>query len=72
MEFFISSEMTIIDNTILFVKQQLENAEGGHDWFHIERVYKNALLIAEEEECDLTVVKLAALLRYCRFKISWW
>ena len=54
--------MTIIDNTILFVKQQLENAEGGHDWFHIERVYKNALLIAEEEECDLTVVKLAALL----------
>jgi uncharacterized protein len=54
--------MTIIDNTILFVKQQLENAEGGHDWFHIERVYKNALLIAKEETCDLTVVKLGALL----------
>ena len=54
--------MTLIDNTILFVKQQLENAEGGHDWFHIERVYKNALLIAKEEDCDLTVVKLAALL----------
>ena len=54
--------MTLIDNTILFVKQQLENAEGGHDWFHIERVYKNALLIAKEEGCDLTVVKLAALL----------
>ena len=55
--------MALIDNTILFVKQQLENAEGGHDWFHIERVYKNALLIAQEEEdCDLTVVKLSALL----------
>ena len=54
--------MTIIDTTFLFVKQQLENAEGGHDWFHIERVYKNALLIAKEEDCDLTVVKLAALL----------
>jgi uncharacterized protein len=54
--------MTLIDNTILFVKQQLENAEGGHDWFHIERVYKNALLIAEGEDCDLTVVKLGALL----------
>lgn len=54
--------MTIIDNTILFVKQQLKNAEGGHDWFHIERVYKNALLIAEGENCDLTVVKLGALL----------
>ena len=55
--------MALIDNTILFVKQQLENAEGGHDWFHIERVYKNALLIAQEEDdCDLTVVKLSALL----------
>ncbi|WP_333599070.1 HD domain-containing protein [Flavobacterium sp.] len=54
--------MSAIDNTILFVKQQLENAEGGHDWFHIERVYKNALLIAQGEECDLTVVKLGALL----------
>lgn len=54
--------MSVIDKTILFVKKQLENAEGGHDWFHIERVYKNALLIAQEEECDLTVVKLGALL----------
>ena len=56
--------MQIINNTILFVKNQLAHAEGGHDWFHIERVYKNALLIAEEEEeeCDLSVVKLAALL----------
>lgn len=54
--------MGLIDSTILFAKQQLENAEGGHDWFHIERVYKNALLIADGEECDLTVVKLGALL----------
>ncbi|MCG2610279.1 HD domain-containing protein [Flavobacterium sp. SM15] len=54
--------MTLIENTILFVKQQLENAEGGHDWFHIERVYKNALLIAQGEACDLTVLKLGALL----------
>jgi len=54
--------MQIINNTILFVKNQLTHAEGGHDWFHIERVYKNALLIAEEEECDITVVKLGALL----------
>lgn len=54
--------MNLIDNTIAFVKQQLEGAEGGHDWFHIERVYKNALLIANGENCDLTVVKLGALL----------
>jgi uncharacterized protein len=54
--------MSIIDKTILFVQSKLEQAEGGHDWFHIERVYKNALLIAQEESCDITVVKLAALL----------
>lgn len=54
--------MTIIDKTILFVKQQLQDAEGGHDWFHIERVYKNAVLIAQEEVCDVTIVKLGALL----------
>jgi len=54
--------MSVIDKTILFVKEKLENAEGGHDWFHIERVYKNAILIAQEEACDLRVVKLAALL----------
>ena len=51
----------IISKTITFVKQQLANAEGGHDWFHIERVYKNALLIAREEKCDLQIVQLAAL-----------
>lgn len=54
--------MSIIDKTILFVKEKLENAEGGHDWFHIERVYKNAHLIAKEEYCDITVVQLSALL----------
>ena len=54
--------MSILDNTIRFVKKQLLNAEGGHDWFHIERVYKNALLIAENEECNLEIVKLGALL----------
>lgn len=54
--------MSLIDNTILFVKQKLENAEAGHDWFHMQRVYKNALLIADGEQCDLEVVKLGALL----------
>jgi uncharacterized protein len=52
----------LIDKTIDFVKAQLANAEGGHDWFHVERVYRNALLIAKNESCDLEVVLLAALL----------
>ncbi|MFV8365615.1 HD domain-containing protein [Flavobacterium sp. XS1P27] len=54
--------LDLIDKTILFVKEKLENAEGGHDWFHIERVFKNADLISKNEVCDVTVVKLGALL----------
>lgn len=52
----------LIEKTIAYVKQQLQGAEGGHDWFHIERVWKNALHIAQTETCDLTVVQLGALL----------
>jgi len=52
----------LINKTILFVKEKLENAEGGHDWFHIERVFKNSVLISKSEVCDTTVVKLGALL----------
>ena len=52
----------LVNKTILFVKETLENAEGGHDWFHIERVYKNAVSIADGEVCDMMVIKLASLL----------
>ena len=52
----------VIQNTIRFVKKTLEGSEGGHDWFHINRVYKNALLIAKNEKVDLFVVQLGALL----------
>ena len=52
----------LINKTIQFVKDELQGAEGGHDWFHIERVFKNALHIAQTETCDLTVVQLGALL----------
>jgi len=52
----------IIKKTIVFVKKTLENAEGGHDWFHVERVYKNSLLIAKTEPVNLFIVSLGALL----------
>ncbi|MDN3664780.1 HD domain-containing protein [Algibacter miyuki] len=51
-----------IKQTIVFVKKELKNAEGGHDWFHIERVYKNALLISKTEQVDGFIVALGALL----------
>jgi uncharacterized protein len=52
----------VVQNTIHFVKKTLDGSEGGHDWFHINRVYKNALLIAKNEKVDIFVVQLGALL----------
>ena len=52
----------LIRKTIAFVKNELATAEGGHDWFHIERVYKNALLLSKNEMVDELIVSLTALL----------
>ncbi|WP_117879853.1 HD domain-containing protein [Aureibaculum luteum] len=52
----------IISKTIDFVKDKLIGAEGGHDWFHIERVYNNAQLISKTENADSFIVALGALL----------
>ena len=52
----------IIKNTEAFVKNALKNAEGGHDWFHILRVWNNAKLISKNENVDEFVVELGALL----------
>lgn len=52
----------IIEKTIAFVKETLAGAEAGHDWFHIERVYKSAMNINKAEQGDHLIVALAALL----------
>jgi uncharacterized protein len=51
-----------IQKTIDFVKKTLANAEAGHDWFHIERVFKTAQTINGQERGDELVVAFAALL----------
>jgi uncharacterized protein len=56
------NKQEVIDSAIDFVKKELENAEGGHDWFHIERVWKNAKYIAAQEAADIFIVEMAALL----------
>ncbi len=56
------SNFDLIEATKTFVKETLKGAEGGHDWFHVERVYKNALLIAKGETVNHLVVALGALL----------
>ena len=56
------TDTEIVEETIAFVKETLKGAEGGHDWFHIQRVFNNTLLIAKDEDVDILTVSLAALL----------
>ena len=55
-------ENQLIQNTLAFVKRELSDAEGGHDWFHIQRVFNTSKLLLQHEEGDSLVVQLAALL----------
>lgn len=55
-------EEQLRENTINFVKLKLKNAEAGHDWFHIERVWKLSKLITEKEGGDLEIIELGAFL----------
>lgn len=52
----------IIEKTVDFVKKELQGAEAGHDWYHIERVWKLAEHISKSENANEEVVALAALL----------
>jgi uncharacterized protein len=51
-----------IEKTVAYVKAELADAEGGHDWWHIYRVWRSAKEILSKEECDALTVELAALL----------
>lgn len=56
------TDAQLIEQTKTYVKETLANAEGGHDWFHILRVYNNAILLAKREKVDALIVALGALL----------
>ncbi|ANY65556.1 phosphohydrolase [Paenibacillus sp. BIHB 4019] len=45
-----------------FVRQALEREYTGHDWQHIRRVTQTAKAIAREEQANLFICELAALL----------
>ena len=53
---------TAIQKTIDFVKEVLSDAEGGHDWWHIYRVWKLSKHIAQTENVNMFIVELGALL----------
>lgn len=52
----------IIRKTECFVEAAFRTEGSGHDWFHIDRVRKMALRVGKQEECDLFIVEMAALL----------
>ncbi len=53
---------TVIEKTAGYVKEVLSEAEGGHDWWHIHRVWKLSRHIARSEKGDMFIVELGALL----------
>mgnify|MGYP000178282646 CR=1 FL=1 len=56
------TQSEILNQTKVFVQNSLKEAEGGHDWFHIERVWKSAKNIAKDTPCNMLIVELGALL----------
>lgn len=52
----------LIAKTAAYVREALNGAEAGHDWWHIQRVWNNARAIGAGEQVDMLVVELAALL----------
>ncbi len=53
----------IIEETVKYVQQELAGMEAGHDWNHIERVWKNTKQIMKhEKKVNSLVVNLWALL----------
>lgn len=51
-----------IEQTADFVRKALADAEAGHDWWHILRVWNNVKLLLQHERGDRLVCELAALL----------
>lgn len=51
-----------ISATISFVKTRMQAFDASHDWYHVERVWKNAKQICQKENVDSEIVELAAIL----------
>ena len=54
--------LTLLAQVEQLVKTKFTDQEGSHDWFHIDRVRKNALLLQKTEGGDALLIELAALL----------
>ncbi|RNI30674.1 HD domain-containing protein [Rufibacter latericius] len=52
----------LVASTAQHVENLFSGEGSGHDWWHIRRVWQNALYIGRKEPVDVTVVQLGALL----------
>lgn len=52
----------VVDDALAFVKDVFCEDCSGHDYFHTLRVYRMAVKLAQQEQADLDIVRLAALL----------
>lgn len=53
---------TLFDELNSYIKEKFQNDASGHDFHHVQRVIKNALIINSEEHEDEAEVVLCALL----------
>ncbi len=56
------TQKEIIEQTKELIKNKFQNETTGHDWWHIYRVWKNSIHLAEQEKANRFVTELAALL----------
>ena len=56
------NQQDIIQKTAEYIQQEFSDDSSGHDWWHIYRVWKNAVTICQHEKADAFIVELAALL----------
>lgn len=52
----------VIPRTEEMIRQRLQGDSSGHDWWHIDRVRRNAVFLATAEGADVELTELAALL----------
>lgn len=52
----------IINKTKNYVQNICKKNRVGHDWWHIERVYKNAMLINQKEKADEFIITMIVLM----------
>ncbi len=57
-----ADQQTVVSSCISFVRKELLDGEKGHDWWHVERVWRTSVLISKTEPVNLYIVELAALL----------